>query len=114
MSCFTHREQLIWVEVVRVALRGEGRGMSVTRSCIASQKQELELGRHDGGQEGMTGGQEVAGGGRRRWVGTLWDGDTGDCGGREGDSRRRDCHSAAPPSPCSRCFNMDGEGMSVE
>ena len=29
-------------------------------------------------------------------------------------SRRRDCHSAAPPSPSSRCFNMDGEGMSVK
>ena len=29
-------------------------------------------------------------------------------------SRRRDCHSAAPPSPFSRCFNMDGEGMSVK
>ena len=26
-------------------------------------------------------------------------------------SRRRDCHSAAPHSPSSRCFNMDGAGM---
>ena len=26
--------------------------------------------------------------------------------------RRRGCHSAAPPSPFSRCFNMDAEGMS--
>ena len=24
-------------------------------------------------------------------------------------SRRRDCHSAAPPSTYSRCFNRDGE-----
>ena len=24
-------------------------------------------------------------------------------------SRRRDCHSAAPPSPSSRFFNSDGE-----
>ena len=30
-------------------------------------------------------------------------------------SRRRDCHSAAPPrSPFSRCFNTDGEGMSAK
>ena len=29
-------------------------------------------------------------------------------------SRRRDCYSAAPPSPCSRCFNMGEEGMSVK
>ena len=29
-------------------------------------------------------------------------------------SRRRDCHSAARPSPFSWCFNMDGEGMSVK
>ena len=29
-------------------------------------------------------------------------------------SRRRDCHSAAPPSPCSWRFNSDGEGMSAE
>ena len=29
-------------------------------------------------------------------------------------SRRRDCHSAALPSPSSRCFNTDGEGMSVK
>ena len=29
-------------------------------------------------------------------------------------SRRRDCRSAAPPSPSIRCFNMDGEGMSVK
>ena len=28
-------------------------------------------------------------------------------------SRRRDSHSAAPPSTFSRCFNIDGEGMSV-
>ena len=27
-------------------------------------------------------------------------------------SRRRDCHSAAPPSPFSRRFNSDGEGLS--
>ena len=26
-------------------------------------------------------------------------------------SRRRDCHSAAPPSPFSRCFNTDEEGV---
>ena len=26
-------------------------------------------------------------------------------------SRRRGCHSAAPPSSVSRCFNMGGEGM---
>ena len=25
-----------------------------------------------------------------------------------------DCHSAAPPSSKYRCFNMDGEGMSVK
>ena len=25
-------------------------------------------------------------------------------------SRRRDCHSAASPSPVSRCFNREGEG----
>ena len=30
-------------------------------------------------------------------------------------SRRREfCHSAASPSPFSRCFNRDGEGMSVK
>ena len=29
-------------------------------------------------------------------------------------SRRRDTHSAAPPSPFRRCLNMDGEGMPVE
>ena len=29
-------------------------------------------------------------------------------------SRRRDCHSAAPPSPLSRRFNMDGEWMIVK
>ena len=28
-------------------------------------------------------------------------------------SRRQDCHSAAPPSPFSRCFNMDGKGVSA-
>ena len=28
-------------------------------------------------------------------------------------SRRRDFHSAAPPSPFSRCFNMNEERMSV-
>ena len=33
--------------------------------------------------------------GRGRWIGS---------------SHRRDCHSAAPPSPASRCFNMDEEG----
>ena len=27
-------------------------------------------------------------------------------------SRRRDCHSAAPPSPYIRCFNSDEEGSS--
>ena len=26
------------------------------------------------------------------------------------NSRRRDCHSAGPPSHFSRCFNRDGEG----
>ena len=31
-----------------------------------------------------------------------------------GDSRRRDCHSAAPPSIFIRYFNMDGEGMSAK
>ena len=31
-----------------------------------------------------------------------------------GPSRRRDCHSAAPPSPSSGCFSMDGEGISVK
>ena len=34
--------------------------------------------------------------------------------GEGGVSRRRDCPFAAPPSPFSRCFNMDGEGMSVK
>ena len=29
-------------------------------------------------------------------------------------SRRRDCHSAAPPSPFSRCFNMGVDGTSAE
>ena len=29
-------------------------------------------------------------------------------------SRRRDCHSAAPPSPFSRCFNSDGERASAK
>ena len=29
-------------------------------------------------------------------------------------SRRRDCHSAAPPSAFSRCFNSDGERASAE
>ena len=29
-------------------------------------------------------------------------------------SRRRDCYSAAPPSPCSRCFNRHGEGASAK
>ena len=33
-----------------------------------------------------------------------------EAGGRGGDCRRRDCHSAAPPSPFSRRFNVDGEG----
>ena len=28
-------------------------------------------------------------------------------------SRRQDCHSAAPPSPFSRCFNMDEKGVSA-
>ena len=31
-----------------------------------------------------------------------------------GASRRRDCHSAAPPSPFSRRFNMDVEGVSAK
>ena len=30
------------------------------------------------------------------------------------DSRRRDCHSAAPPSPFSRRFKKDNEAMSVK
>ena len=29
-------------------------------------------------------------------------------------SRRRDCHSAAPPSPFIRCFNTDEEGGATE
>ena len=30
-------------------------------------------------------------------------------------SRRRDCHSAAaPPSPFSKCFNIDGKGVSAK
>ena len=29
-------------------------------------------------------------------------------------SRRRDCHSAAPPSPLGRWFNRDGEGGSAK
>ena len=29
-------------------------------------------------------------------------------------SRRRDCHSAAPPSTFSRRFNSDGEGISAK
>ena len=29
-------------------------------------------------------------------------------------SRRRDCNSAAPPSPFSRRFNICGEGMSAK
>ena len=29
-------------------------------------------------------------------------------------SRRRDCYSAAPPAPCSRCFNGDVEGASAK
>ena len=29
-------------------------------------------------------------------------------------SRRRDCHSAAPPSPFSGRFNVDGEGVSAK
>ena len=29
-------------------------------------------------------------------------------------SHWRDCHSAANPSTFSRCFNMDGEGVSVK
>ena len=34
---------------------------------------------------------------------------------REAPSRRREfCYSAAPPSPFSKCFNMDGEGVSVK
>ena len=31
---------------------------------------------------------------------------------RGGVSRRRDCHSAAPPSTFSRCFNRDKKGVS--
>ena len=34
-------------------------------------------------------------------------------GGPGSASHRRDCHSAALPSPFSRCFNTDGEGTSV-
>ena len=34
---------------------------------------------------------------------------SGACG-----SRRRDCHSAAPPCTFSRCFNSDGERASVK
>ena len=30
------------------------------------------------------------------------------------NSRRRDWHSAAPPSTLSRCFNTDGEGVSAK
>ena len=30
------------------------------------------------------------------------------------ESVRDHCHSAAPPSPFSRCFNTDGEGMPVK
>ena len=29
-------------------------------------------------------------------------------------SCRQDCHSAAPPSPASRCFDRDGEGVSAK
>ena len=29
-------------------------------------------------------------------------------------SRRRDCHSTAPPSTFSRCFNSDGEAVSAK
>ena len=29
-------------------------------------------------------------------------------------SRRRDCHSATPPSTVSRCFNRDGERASAK
>ena len=29
-------------------------------------------------------------------------------------SRARDCHSAAPPSPFSMRFNLDGEGVSAK
>ena len=32
----------------------------------------------------------------------------------EASRRRESCHSAAPPSPFSRRFNMDGEGMSAK
>ena len=35
------------------------------------------------------------------------------CGPEGGCSRRRDCHSAAPPSTFSRCFNSDGERASA-
>ena len=41
------------------------------------------------------------------WAETALDGEGGAC-------RRRDCHSAATPSPFSRCFNRDEEGMSAE
>ena len=38
--------------------------------------------------------------------------DRGPIGMATGDiSRRRDCHSAAPPSPFSRRFNRDDEGV---
>ena len=33
---------------------------------------------------------------------------------RGGGSHRRDFHSAAPPSPFSRCFNSDGESTSAK
>ena len=38
----------------------------------------------------------------------LWAVDTGE------ESRRRDCHSTAPPSTCSWCFNSDGERASAK
>ena len=41
--------------------------------------------------------------GRRLWVAP-----------RQGASRRRDCHSAAPPSPYHRRFNEDGEEPSAK
>ena len=33
---------------------------------------------------------------------------------RGDNSRRRDCHFAAPSSPFSGCFNMDGRGVSAK
>ena len=45
--------------------------------------------------------------------GATWIFDLISSGNELQPSRRRDCHSAAPPSTDSRCFNTDGEGMSA-